>query len=257
VALDSRFVLPIVMCVLAPFVGSFLGLLAVRLPGRRDVISGRSRCDRCGATLRARDIVPFASWLLLRGRCRYCGEPIGMFAPFMEISALALAAWAALATTGCVLIATCLFGWILLTLAATDWRAFLLPDALTLPLAVLGFLAALAFDRDGLLDHLIGGAAGFIVLAAIAFAYRRLRGRDGLGLGDAKLLGAVGMWVAWQGLLTVVLYAAIAALAVILARALLGQAPSATMRIPFGAYLAAGAWLVWLYGPLSLSANPG
>jgi leader peptidase (prepilin peptidase)/N-methyltransferase len=101
-------------------------------------------------------------------------------------------------------------------------------------------------------DHLIGAAAGFAVFAGIAAIYRRLRGREGLGLGDAKLLAALGAWVGWQGLPTIVLYAALAGLLWAIAGALRGAPLHARHRIPFGPFLSLAGWLVWLYGPLTL-----
>jgi leader peptidase (prepilin peptidase)/N-methyltransferase len=242
--------LPIGFAILAPFVGSFLGLLAVRLPERRPVLIARSQCDHCGAVLGPFELIPLASWLWLRGRCRHCRAPITGVALFMELAALAVVAWAALAVSGWVFAVTCILGWLLLVLAVIDWRAFLLPDVLTAPLAILGLVATYLLNPDAILDHVIGAAAGFAVLAIIAAAYKRWRGRDGLGLGDAKLLGALGAWVSWQGLPSVVLYAAVIGLIAVLVQSRLGRGLTAATRIPFGTFLALGGWLVWLYGPL-------
>lgn len=236
--------------VISPFVGSFLALLVLRLPAGRPIALGRSACDACGHTLGARDLVPLVSYGMLRGRCRYCGGRIEPIHAWVELAALAVAVWAAIVTSGWVLVATCGFGWALLTLAAIDWRTYRLPDVLTLPLAAVGFLVAYAFDRSGFVDHIIGAAAGFLAFALLAEAYRRLRGLDGLGLGDAKLLAAGGAWLGWPSLPTVVLFAAMLGLAFVLMRRLTGQTISETDRIPFGPALAAGMWLVWLYGPL-------
>jgi leader peptidase (prepilin peptidase) / N-methyltransferase len=238
------------LLIIAPFIGSFLGTLIVRLPESRPVLVARSRCDRCGAALGPLELVPLASWLVLRGRCRHCGAAIGSFPVAIELAALGVVAWAATVTTGPVLVASCVLGWLLLTLALIDWRHFLLPDPLNAVLALGGLIAAWFFDRAALADHLIALAAGFAVFAALGFAYRRWRGRDGLGLGDAKLLGALGAWVSWQGLPSVVLFGAVSGLVVAFAAAFAGRHLSATTRIPFGAFLALGGWIVWLYGPL-------
>jgi len=171
----------------------------------------------------------------------------------MEIATVLVVAWAASVTAGWILLASCVFGWLLLTLAAIDWRTYLLPDALTAALALAGLIAAWLFDRGAFADHLIAMIAGFAAFAAIAFAYRRLRGRDGLGLGDAKMLAALGAWVSWQGLPSVVLFAAIFGLAAALTLSLAGRALSRDHRIAFGTFLALGGWLVWLYGPLQFS----
>jgi leader peptidase (prepilin peptidase)/N-methyltransferase len=249
---DSAIVLPfwVPFLVLAPFIGSFLGTLVKRLPEGRPVLMARSQCDHCGAQLTPRDLIPLASWLALRGRCRHCAAPIGAFPLLMELGALGVAVWAALVTAGWVLAASCVLGWLLLALAVTDWRSYTLPDPLNAALAICGLIAAFAIDRASLPDHIIGMAAGFAAFVALAFVYRRVRGRDGLGLGDAKLLGALGAWVSWQGLPSVVLFAAIIGLAVALVQSLRGRALTATTRIAFGAFLALGGWLVWLYGPL-------
>jgi leader peptidase (prepilin peptidase)/N-methyltransferase len=234
----------------APFIGSFLGLLAQRIPRGDGVIFGRSVCDRCGHVLTVRDLIPFASWLLLRGRCRYCSAPIGAFPLVMELAALVVAGWAVTETSGGIFLASCLFGWWLLALAAIDWREFLLPDALTLPLMVAGFAISYAIDPVTLVDRFIGATAGFAFLATITFLYSRVRGREGLGLGDAKLLAALGAWISWQGLPSALLFAALSGMVFVLARALLHRHLKPTDPIPFGMFLALGGWLVWLYGPL-------
>jgi leader peptidase (prepilin peptidase) / N-methyltransferase len=105
---------------------------------------------------------------------------------------------------------------------------------------------------EHLTDHLIGAAAGFAFLVVIAWAYRRLRRRDGLGFGDAKLLAGIGAWVSWEGLPSVVLVAAVLALFMALMKLARGARLTSTDRIAFGTYLAAGAWLVWLYGPIAI-----
>ncbi len=236
----------------APFVGSFLGLLVERLPAGKGVLFGRSACSHCGQTLGFRDLLPLLSWAVSRGRCRHCGVGLGLFHPAVELAALAVAAWTALVLdgNGWILWAGCLLGWMLLALALIDARHLLLPDALTLPLVPVGLGVAYALDPAALAGHAIGAAAGFAVFYAIGAAYRRWRRREGLGLGDAKLLAAAGAWVSWTGLPSIVFIAGMLALAGVLASSLLGRTASWTDKTPFGAYLAAATWLVWLYGPL-------
>jgi leader peptidase (prepilin peptidase) / N-methyltransferase len=237
----------------APFVGSFLGTLVLRLPERRPIVVDRSACPACGHALGPLELVPLASWLALKGRCRHCGARLGAFYPLIELAAVAVALWAASATAGLDLWASAGLGWALLALALIDARTFLLPDALTLPLLAAGLGVAAIEDRTQLVDHAIGAAAGFLVFAAIALAYRRWRRRDGMGLGDAKLLAALGAWVTWTGLPSLILIAAILGLTVALARAWFrGQPLAATDRLPFGPALCLGGWLVWLYGPLTI-----
>lgn len=234
----------------APFVGSFLGLLVVRLPAGEGVISGRSTCRSCRHPLGVPDLVPFLSWLWAKGRCRHCRAPVTALYPGIELAALGIALWAAAVTSGWVFWASCALGWTLLALALIDWRTLILPDALTLPLLVAGLGVAWLIDPRAALEHLLGAGLGFALFASIAWAYARLRGREGLGLGDAKLLAAAGAWVSWTGLPSVVLLAALAALAATLAGMLGGAVAERDRPIAFGPFLALGTWLVWLYGPI-------
>jgi leader peptidase (prepilin peptidase)/N-methyltransferase len=234
----------------APFIGSFLGVVAERLPAGRGVVLGRSACPHCGHRLRARDLVPVLSWVASGGRCRYCAAPLGLLHPAIEIAALVIALWAASELSGWLIWAGCALGWTLLALAVIDQRHLILPDRLTLPLIPAGLGVAYAVEPSLVLNHAIGAGAGFLALAVVGWAYRRLRGREGLGLGDAKLLAAAGAWVSWPGLPSVVLLAAAAALLAAAAGSLAGRSVRLTDPVPFGSYLCLGTWLVWLYGPL-------
>ncbi len=234
-----------------PAVGSFLGTVADRAAAGGSALAGRSRCDGCGAALAARDLVPLLSWAVLGGRARCCGAALRPALPAVEIAGLAVAAWGLWATAGAglaVQVATCLLGWALLGLALVDLRTLRLPDAGTLPL-ILGGLALAAAGLTGpLAAHAAGAALGYAALAGIAWGYRRLRGIDGLGLGDAKLLAAGGAWLGWAAVPSVLLWASLAGLALALA-----TGPLAARRaVPFGPGIAAGIWLTWLHGPVVL-----
>jgi leader peptidase (prepilin peptidase)/N-methyltransferase len=237
----------------APVIGSFLGLLTMRLPINRPIILGRSECDHCAQTLGPLELVPLFSYVWLGARCRRCGEAIDAIHPVAELGALIIALWAALVTSGWWFVATCVFGWLLLTLALTDWRALLLPDLLTFTLLAVGLLTAFFLDRAAFINHAIAAIAGFLIFAGIAFAYESLRGRPGLGLGDAKLLAGLGAWVSWDGLPSVVLLAAVFGLALALSSPLLGRKVEPATKLPFGTFLALAGWLMWLYGPFVLN----
>ena len=235
----------------APFVGSFLGLVVQRLPDGLAIAWARSRCEKCGVRLRARDLVPVFSWLAARGRCRYCGHPHGWFYPGIELAALTVAVTAVVADGGEGTWLDCLFGWWLLTLAWIDVRRGLLPDALTLPLVLAGLAAAVALDPDQLTDRTLGAALGYLSLVAIAVLYRWWRGRDGLGHGDAKLLAASGAWLGATALPQVILWAALAALVAALCLRLAGVRLGARSALPFGPFLALSTWVLWLSGSFS------
>jgi len=173
--------------------------------------------------------------------------------PAVVFPALAVAAWAAFATDGWLLGATCGFGWTLLVLAAIDIAYFRLPNLLTLPLTAVGLAVTYFIDIDLLPNHLFGAAIGFVVFAAIREGYLMMRGTEGLGFGDAKLMAAFGAWLGWQALPSVVLIGSVSGIAVTLIQMLWGQPARLDRRLPFGAYLSLGAWLVWLYGPIGVS----
>ena len=148
-------------------------------------------------------------------------------------------------------ILSCLFGWVLLALAVIDFRSLLLPDPLTLAAALLGALMVATTRPNDWLEHLIGGVAGYLVLFLVETVYLRLRGRDGLGRGDAKLLGAIGLWVGWTRLPDVLLLASLTGLlAALTANRLLKKELSASTPVAFAPWLALAGWISWLAGPL-------
>jgi leader peptidase (prepilin peptidase)/N-methyltransferase len=244
----------ILLIILAPFVGSFLGTLAQRLPAGIPYALSRSVCDHCNAKLHPRQLIPIVSWVFQRGQCRTCGAWLGFFYPSIELAAAGIAVWAAVVMpAGPAMWATCIFGWTLLTLAVIDWRHQILPDQLTLSLLVLGLTVAYATVPEDLSNRLIGAAVGFFSFLTLRKIYQWLRHREGLGLGDVKLLAGIGAWVSWVSLPSVVLLAALLGLLTVLIKACLGWRIKQTDRVPFGTFLAVSAWLVWLYGPLMLS----
>jgi leader peptidase (prepilin peptidase) / N-methyltransferase len=171
--------------------------------------------------------------------------------------------WAALVVPAFALPGLLILGWALTALAIIDIRTMILPDVLTLPLILAGvahstWVEAAMGEPGGYLlaaiHALIAAGVGFMLMAAVAWAFRAARGLDGLGLGDAKLLAASGAWLGLAALPTVILLAALAGLVVTVAahRAMRVRTPLRTMPIPFGPYLAASTWIVALYGPLAV-----
>ncbi len=210
-------------------VGGIVSLISVRLP-QDDDDDGDDGDDGAGSPTRRRyALAALASAVI--GVWAALAQPMPLAAGF-----------------------TALLGWQLLLIAVIDAEHFSLPDRLTLPLLATGLLAAVLIDHTAPLDAVIGAAVGFGALWSLAFAYRRLRGFDGLGDGDPILLAAGGAWVGWIGLPSVLLWASVAGLSFVGARFLTGRRMSATDRLPFGPCLAAGIWLTWLLGPLGLQA---
>ena len=234
----------------APFAGSFLGVLIVRLPAGTPIALARSACPHCGSGLGAIDLVPLVSFLLLRGRCRHCRQSIGWLHPAIELAAMAVPLWVALAAPdadAAWIWVACGLGWTLLTLAWIDWTAFLLPDVLTLPLLLAGLALTAMWEPEALIGRCLGAVIGYLSFQGLAVAYRHVRGQDGLGGGDAKLLAAAGAWCGLAALPFVVLGSAVLGLLAALGLALAGRDMTSRTPIPFGPCIALAFWFAWLH----------
>ncbi len=206
-------------------------------------------------------------WSAQRLAHRLAGEshpPANRLASILAAAAMAASAGLAAPATGPAP-AGLLLGWSLLTLALVDLTALRLPDIITWPLCTAGIVVAWlriggqamtpVFDPGALCDHLLGAAAGYAALAGLAAAYRRLRARDGLGLGDAKLAACAGAWLGWRALPLVVLIACGLAFAWVAVRLATRGRSVLSEPLAFGAPLAAALWICWL-APPELWASP-
>ncbi|WP_376842973.1 prepilin peptidase [Bordetella pertussis] len=205
-------------------------------------------CPSCQAALRGWRAVPLAGWLLQRGRCGHCGQPIGLRYPMLELAAAVLFAACAwrFGPTPMALAAMGLTG-ALLALAWIDLEHSLLPDAVTLPLIWAGLLVNL----DGALAPLplavLGAVAGYLFLWVIFHFFRLLTGRDGMGHGDFKLMAALGAWLGLGALPWLLLGASLAGVLVGWSLRLAGRVGRG-QPLPFGPYLALGGILMLLAG---------
>ena len=209
-----------------------------------------SRCPSCGHSIRWFENLPVLSWLALKGRCSSCGTRIALRYPLVEATTallFGLVAWRvgpqAQALLWCGVVA------VLLALALIDWDTTVLPDALTLPLLWAGLVAAASGWLPGLTlaQSLTGVAAGYLSLWSVYWLFKLVTGKEGMGYGDFKLLGALGAWLGWQAILPIVLMAS-----VIGAVIGLGMKASGSLRegrfVPFGPFLAGGGLVVMLAG---------
>ncbi|MGB0747912.1 MAG: prepilin peptidase [Magnetospiraceae bacterium] len=236
-----------ILLVMAPFVGSFLGVLAYRLPLELSVVVGRSVCDGCQRVLRPLQLLPVFGYYVQKGRCETCETRIPALYPGLELAAFGMALWAVTVTDGAVTWISCALGWALLTLAAIDMRHFWLPDVLTLPLLLCGLATTYWLQPEALNAALLGAALGYAAFRLIGWGYALMRGQEGLGQGDAKLFAAAGAWLGWAALPAVLLWAALGGLAFMLA-----MQWDRGNALPFGPFLAMGIWITWLYGPLEV-----
>jgi leader peptidase (prepilin peptidase) / N-methyltransferase len=227
---------------------------ALRLPPRppREPLSltkPSSRCPQCGARIRAWQNVPVVSWLVLRGRCASCATPISFQYPAIELLAGLLSAVCAWRFGWSVHLAAALvLTWSLLTLAVIDLRTQLLPDVITLPLLWAGLLLTAAHGTfTDTVSALFGAAAGYLVLWLVYWIFKLATGKEGMGYGDFKLLAALGAWLGWQALPSIILISSAAGAAIGIALIFAGRLRR-QQPVPFGPFLAAAGWIVLLWG---------
>jgi leader peptidase (prepilin peptidase)/N-methyltransferase len=205
-------------------------------------------CPRCEHPIAWHDNLPLLGWLKRRGKCANCQSPISAQYPLVELMGglLAVAVVALYGTTASALFiyAACLT---LLALAVIDFRTYLLPDVLTLPLLWAGLLYQLLFQPIMLPSAVIGAMAGYLILWSFYWLFKLLTGKEGMGFGDFKLLAALGAWLGWSMLpLLLIVSAGIGAIC-----GLVAQALSPRLRgqpLPFGPFLALAGWIGLLVG---------
>lgn len=233
--------------------GSFLNVVATRLPLKEQFWAGRSRCPQCRATLFWYDNLPLLSYLLLRGRCRFCSAPIPWRYPLLELASglLALALWLQFPWSP-RLIAYGPFGAALLVLSAIDLEHRLLPDAITYPGILLGLLLALVLPHLSFPESLLGVLLGGGVFYLVGMIYEWFTGSTGMGGGDVKLLAMIGAFLGAYALPFIIFFSAalgtVAGVAQTLARGAWRQGQWRTTSIPFGPFLAAAALLYLFTG---------
>lgn len=231
--------------------GSFANVCIYRLPRDRSVIWPRSACPGCGRPIRWFDNVPVLSWILLLGRCRDCRSPISPRYPLVETTVGAIFALAVARHPGQWVEAgaEALFGWILVVLVFTDFDLQILPDQLTLGGIVAGLALAPWRTTVDLRGAAIGAAAGGGVLLAIASLYSFVRKREGMGLGDVKMLAAIGAFLGWKGVVVAMALGGVAGSMVGVLLVLRGLSLRDT-KIPFGVFLGLGALAALYSGDL-------
>lgn len=284
--------------------GSFLNVCISRLPGHESIMKPRSRCPKCGHSIRWYDNIPLLSWVVLRAKCRDCGERISWRYPAVELAVGLWFAWHALAFVAlyhmrnytsdlqdwyfygrqCEILGALILGFLLIGLMVMDWQTLRLPDAFTLPGIGIGFVLTCvqawflapgvgdivlntthqlrlsspgSFQAQGnvfmtgpeamVLGRVAAICGAALVLLGVRWAYKALRKREGLGLGDVKLLAMIAAFLGFgQSLLALfvgVLAASIYGLALIARRKASGGS-----KLPLGSFIAAGGLYAAIYG---------
>ena len=263
--LAAVFALVVGLCV-----GSFLNVVIHRLPKMLErgwkaqcaelngetplveltynLVVPRSACPACGQQITAWQNIPVVSWLMLRGRCAGCRTPISIRYPLVEVLG-ALVAVSAIGRFGVTPagIAACVLLWSLLALTMIDFDTQLLPDNITLPLMWLGLIVNIGGTFATLPNAVIGAVAGYLSLWTIYWLFKLIRGKEGMGYGDFKLLAALGAWLGWQVLPVIVLLSSVVGAAIgITLMVFKGRDHSIPMA--FGPYLAIAGALALFFG---------
>ena len=258
--------------VLGLIVGSFLNVVILRLPARlmhdwrqqsRDllelepedsasappgIVREPSHCPHCKHPLGVLENIPLLSWLMLRGRCKHCGAAISAQYPIVELlSALCSAAVMWKFGLGWQAGAGLLLTWTLIALAGIDVRTQLLPDQMTLPLLWLGLVLSLFPLFIGSSAAIQGAAIGYLSLWSVYWLFKLSTGKEGMGYGDFKLLGALGAWMGTAALLPIILLSSLIG-AVIGGAFLAIQGKDRATPIPFGPFIAAAGWVQFVWG---------
>ncbi|MGI4845003.1 MAG: prepilin peptidase [Janthinobacterium lividum] len=251
-------------------VGSFLNVVIHRIPkmmqresdnyvaqesgkepphtDRYNLMVPRSACPHCGHQITALENIPVISWLALRGKCRKCKAPISARYPAVELLTGILAGvlvWTF--GSGLAGLATLLFLFLLVAMTFIDVDTQLLPDDLTYPLLWAGLLVNLHGTFVPLQDAVIGAAAGYLVLWSVYWLFKLVTGKEGMGYGDFKLLAALGAWLGWQMLPTIILLSSVVG-AIVGISLIVFAKRGRDKPIPFGPYLAAAGLIALLYG---------
>jgi len=281
---ESSIAFVLVAFVFALLIGSFLNVVIYRLPimmqrdwraqateileqpstelpqGRFDLMAPRSRCPSCNQQISALQNIPVISWLVLRGKCANCKSSISARYPAIELlTAVLTAVVAARFGFGFEALAAVLLTWALIAISMIDIDHQLIPDSMSLPLLWTGLFLSLfhpAGDAEILFvapqDAIVGALAGYLSLWSIYHLFRLITGKEGMGYGDFKLLGALGAWLGYQMLPLIILLSAGVG-AIIGASLIIFRRHDRSVPIPFGPYLAIAGWIAMMYGPVIIN----
>ena len=241
----------IIVFILGSIWGSFSNVCIHRLPDNKGVARGRSYCPSCKKQIRWYDNIPIFSYVLLKAKCRDCSAKINVKYLLVELVCALSFVWFfylfGLSLTTLLFFILSIFFVIIFFI---DLKHFIIPNELTFPLMAIGLFKS--FDPNlnlylfpNFLNSLIGGVVGYLIIWMIIFIYKRLRNKEGMGLGDAKLLSAIGFWFGWISIPFILFFSSFIAL-VLAIPSLINKSKNLSTQIPFGPYLILGCVLYLL-----------
>jgi len=231
--------------------GSFANVCIYRLPMNKGVVSGRSFCPKCKKLITWKDNIPIISYLLLNGKCRNCKRKIS--SQYLIIELITTIYFLVIYYLFSISITTLLFiilGLFFIIIFFIDLKHYIIPNILTFSLMVIGLIKS--FDPNlnpifpNFINSLIGGIFGYIIIWSIIYFYKQLRNKDGMGLGDAKLLSAIGFWFGWISIPFVIFLSSITALLFVIP-SLLKKSKKLSSQIPFGPYIIIGTLIYLIF----------
>jgi leader peptidase (prepilin peptidase)/N-methyltransferase len=230
-------------------IGSFLNVLIVRLPRREDFFVKRSHCPRCQAVIRWYDNVPLLSYLILRGKCRHCQQPISTQYPLIELATgLLFVVSFQLYGLSLQMVLVDVIIAMLLVVTIIDFRHYIIPDLITIPGIVAGLVFSLVNPLLSPLDSAIGLVAGGASLYLFAVAGEYLFKKEALGGGDIKLAAMLGAWLGWQNMIIIFFGGALLGLIFALVQMARSSQVRETRLIPFGPFLSLAAVITLFWG---------
>ena len=231
--------------------GSFANVCIYRLPINKGVVSGRSFCPNCKKLITWKDNIPIISFLFLNGKCRNCKKKIS--SQYLLIELITIVHFLVIYYLFGITITTLLFlilGLSFIIIFFIDLKHYIIPNILTFPLMIIGFIKS--FDPNlnpifpNFINSLIGGIFGYFVIWSIIYFYKQVRKKEGMGLGDAKLLSAIGFWFGWISIPFVIFLSSIIALLFVIP-SLIKKSKKLSSQIPFGPYIIIGTLIYLIF----------
>ena len=238
--------------VLGSIWGSFSNVCIYRIPKNKSVIINRSYCPKCKNKIGWFDNIPFLSFVLLKGKCRNCNKAIGLQYFIVEllsaVSFVIIYHFYGISITSLLLLILSIYFIIIFFI---DLKHLIIPNSLTFSLMFLGFIKSFDPNLDktifpNYINSLIGGIFGYSIIWLIVFVYKKIRKKEGMGLGDAKLLGAIGFWFGWASIPFTIFLSSVAALIFVIP-SIINKSRNMASQIPFGPYIIIGCIIYLIF----------
>ena len=241
----------ILIILIGALFGSFANVCIYRIPLKKSVIGGRSYCPKCKKKIFWYDNIPILSYLFIAGKCRKCKKLISVQYPIIEIlhivSFIIIYYLYGISVTSSLLMILALNFLIILFI---DLKHYIIPNVLTFPMMLLGFIKSFDPNLNSLfpnyINSLVGGVFGYGIIWSIIFFYKQVKNKEGMGLGDAKLLAVIGFWFGWISIPFVIFSSSIIALILVIP-SLLNKTRKFSSEIPFGPYIVIGCVLYVIF----------